>query len=334
MQLRDALHTLKMKTGESAAKHIIKFRLLLAQLASVGQTIAEAEAYTCLLRSLPIEYRSFVRSMRLQHTLTTQSVIASLLLEASHLQEEELNDKMAALYTDKRRGWTTSTPKMMHPKKSTEVDSSSRQKTPSKSSFPMQKMKCSYCKKQGHLAQECRKKKQDSAVEDRLEMLGWYRQLERNVGVFTYVLALIITHLGESFLGKSAFLSSRGYFDQKAHSIYKLTLRASVPERFSQKGKRSGLGKQIYRHWESEKEGHHVYYGEWANDKQNGVDKESKYEGLWKDGVPVCGTYSRNVRFDDDEDKLPLPMLEMANFQKLVGDLISDAWNAPPQSTL
>ncbi|BFI04648.1 hypothetical protein MPTK1_1g15480 [Marchantia polymorpha subsp. ruderalis] len=182
MQLRDALHTLKMKTGESAAKHIIKFRLLLAQLASVGQTIAEAEAYTCLLRSLPIEYRSFVRSMRLQHTLTTQSVIASLLLEASHLQEEELNDKMAALYTDKRRGWTTSTPKMMHPKKSTEVDSSSRQKTPSKSSFPMQKMKCSYCKKQGHLAQECRKKKQDSAVEDRLEMLGWYRQLERNVG--------------------------------------------------------------------------------------------------------------------------------------------------------
>ncbi|OAE25740.1 hypothetical protein AXG93_4368s2000 [Marchantia polymorpha subsp. ruderalis] len=132
---------------------------------------------------------------------------------------------------------------------------------------------------------------------------------------------------------------------------------------YFEKGKRSGLGKQIYRHWESEKEVYHVYYGEWANDKRNGVgtltlvngnvyqghwiddlkhglgvfyykDKESKYEGLWKDDVPVCGTYSRNVRFDDDEDKLPLPMLEMANFQKLVGDLISDAWNAPPQSTL
>ncbi|KAG6547033.1 hypothetical protein Mapa_011650 [Marchantia paleacea] len=83
-----------------------------------------------------------------------------------------------------------------------------------------------------------------------------------------------------------------------------------------------------------------VYQGHWIDDLKHGLgvfyykDKESKYEGLWKDDVPVCGTYNRNVKFDDDEDKLPLPMLEMANFQTLVGDLISDAWNAPPQSTL
>ncbi|OAE33232.1 hypothetical protein AXG93_3105s1400 [Marchantia polymorpha subsp. ruderalis] len=54
----------QVKSGESVAKHISKFRLLLDQLAPVGQTIPEAEAYTCLLRSLLIEYRSFLRSIR------------------------------------------------------------------------------------------------------------------------------------------------------------------------------------------------------------------------------------------------------------------------------
>ncbi|OAE22644.1 hypothetical protein AXG93_531s1280 [Marchantia polymorpha subsp. ruderalis] len=59
VHLRDALHTFKLKRGESMQKHISKFCLLLDQLASKGQTIPEAEAYTSLLRSLPIEYRYF-----------------------------------------------------------------------------------------------------------------------------------------------------------------------------------------------------------------------------------------------------------------------------------
>lgn len=68
MHLRDALHTFKLKTGESMAKHIVNFRLLFHQLDSIWQTIPEAEAYTRLLISLPIEYRFFVRLIWSQHT--------------------------------------------------------------------------------------------------------------------------------------------------------------------------------------------------------------------------------------------------------------------------
>lgn len=65
--------------------------------------------------------------MQFQQTLTTQSVIASILLEESHLQEEELINKMSTLYTAIVQLWTTSTPKMMHPRNSTKIGSSSRQ---------------------------------------------------------------------------------------------------------------------------------------------------------------------------------------------------------------
>ncbi|OAE30431.1 hypothetical protein AXG93_2121s1040 [Marchantia polymorpha subsp. ruderalis] len=120
MNLRDALHTLKMNTSD------------------------------VLLEEAHLK----------EEELTTQSVIASVLLEEAQLKEKELTDGMAALYAAKRRRWT---PKMIHPRNSTEAGSLSRQEPPAKPSSPRQKMKCFYCKKRSHLANECRKKKQDNS---------------------------------------------------------------------------------------------------------------------------------------------------------------------------
>ncbi|OAE24002.1 hypothetical protein AXG93_4541s1040 [Marchantia polymorpha subsp. ruderalis] len=52
---------------------------------------------------------------------------------------------------------------MMHPRHFTEAGPSSQPESPAKTSSSRQKMKCFYCKKKGHLASECRKKKHDSA---------------------------------------------------------------------------------------------------------------------------------------------------------------------------
>ncbi|OAE31541.1 hypothetical protein AXG93_3415s1010 [Marchantia polymorpha subsp. ruderalis] len=107
MHLRDALYSLKKRLGDTMSQHITKFCLLLNQLAAIGRTIPEEEAYICLLRILPPEYSSFVHSMRTLHVSSTQSLNASILHEESHLQEEELANGMAALYTAPKHGWTS-----------------------------------------------------------------------------------------------------------------------------------------------------------------------------------------------------------------------------------
>lgn len=61
-------------------------------------------------------------------------------------------------------------------------------------------------------------------------------------------------------------------------------------------------------------------------------DKGSKYEGVWKRDVPICGTYTREIKWDpfkDMDDVLQLPPLEVANFQKLARECISAAWKQP-----
>lgn len=113
MHLRDALYSLKKRPSDTMSQHITKFRLLLNQLAAIGRTIPEDKAYICILRSLPPEYSSFVRSMRTLQVSSTQYLIASILHKESHLKEEELANGMAALYTASRDGWT-STPKIVN----------------------------------------------------------------------------------------------------------------------------------------------------------------------------------------------------------------------------
>ncbi|XP_002964641.2 MORN repeat-containing protein 3 [Selaginella moellendorffii] len=110
-------------------------------------------------------------------------------------------------------------------------------------------------------------------------------------------------------------------------------------------GLRNGVGKQFYRCQLTN--GFHVYHGQWVNDKREGVgllkmvngdlykgsfvndmkegkgiyyygDKCSKYEGLWKKDVAICGTYSNT----SEQDK-HIPYLEIENACSFAPELIT-----------
>ncbi|OAE24313.1 hypothetical protein AXG93_1052s1360 [Marchantia polymorpha subsp. ruderalis] len=108
------------------------------------------------------EYETFVRSMQVTETLSTQTVITNLLLEEEHLKKSAVTNGTTALYIAKKKGLN---PPKQQPRRSDDADTSSsaRLEYTAKPSFPRQKMKCFYCKKRGHLASECHKKKQESS---------------------------------------------------------------------------------------------------------------------------------------------------------------------------
>ncbi|KAG0623167.1 hypothetical protein M758_3G153200 [Ceratodon purpureus] len=103
-----------------------------------------------------------------------------------------------------------------------------------------------------------------------------------------------------------------------------------------EKGKRHGLGTQTYRDWNAKGEVYHKYHGNWVNGKREGMghltmsngnvyqgewkndwkegmgvfyykDKQSKYEGLWRDDIAVSGVYSRNT--NPGQLEIPFVML-------------------------
>lgn len=104
-----------------------------------------------------------------------------------------------------------------------------------------------------------------------------------------------------------------------------------------ERGKRHGMGEQTYRDWSHKGEAkYHMYHGRWANGKREGQghlamsngnvfqgefkndwkegmgvfyfkDKQSKYEGLWRNDSAVSGLYSRNMKLGQPE--LPFVMV-------------------------
>ncbi|OAE32410.1 hypothetical protein AXG93_3671s1290 [Marchantia polymorpha subsp. ruderalis] len=162
LHLRQALHSLKMQPGETVSTIITTFQLLLDQLAAIRQTIPEGEALLCLLQSLPNDYETFARSMRVSETLSTQTVITNLLFEEEHLKKQAATNGTRPLYILKKKGWN---PSKQQPRRSDDAGTSSSAlpESTAKPSFPRQKMKCFSCKKRVHLASECRNKKQESS---------------------------------------------------------------------------------------------------------------------------------------------------------------------------
>eukprot|EP00249_Psilotum_nudum_P028155 c3679_g1_i2 orf=357-1139(-) len=117
-------------------------------------------------------------------------------------------------------------------------------------------------------------------------------------------------------------------------------------EGFFKNGKRCGVGKQTY--WCPLSKSFHVYIGEWLDDKREGigtlkmsnghiyegsfvkdlkegkgvfyyVDKCSKYEGLWRADIPICGMYSK-IHNDTH-----LRALEVQNSKILAENIIEEA---------
>lgn len=59
-----------------------------------------------------------------------------------------------------------------------------------------------------------------------------------------------------------------------------------------------------------------MYQGEWKNDWKEGMgvfyfkDKQSKYEGLWRDDIAISGVYSRNM--NPGQVEIPFVMVPSA----------------------
>ena len=63
MHMKDKLLNLKMKENSSVVKHIHNFKAHLEQLLATGSTLEDSEAVIILMRSLPQDYQSFIRSL-------------------------------------------------------------------------------------------------------------------------------------------------------------------------------------------------------------------------------------------------------------------------------
>ena len=172
MYLKDKLHTLKMKENESVTKHIHVFRSHLEQLSATGCPTQDDEAILTLMRSLPPSYRSFISSLRRQPGITLQSLITDLIQEETLMKDMNLNmDNTSALYVGKKHFYNNKKPhyNKTYKKFSNSKDESSSQPFEKKKNYSVDK-KCFYCKKPGHLIQDCRtriaakKRKQSNMV--------------------------------------------------------------------------------------------------------------------------------------------------------------------------
>ncbi|EFJ09099.1 hypothetical protein SELMODRAFT_130479 [Selaginella moellendorffii] len=137
---------------------------------------------------------------------------------------------------------------------------------------------------------------------------------------------------------KSGNLHGPGYL----HCAY-----GEVYEGDFERGVRSGYGRQTYYCPQSGR--YHVYVGQWRDDKREGTgtltvvngdvyegcfsnDKKHgkgvfyyttsrcRYDGLWREDVAICGTYSKME--SDYEFKTPLPHLELRNADTFASCLI------------
>ncbi|KAG0554427.1 hypothetical protein KC19_12G090900 [Ceratodon purpureus] len=134
-----------------------------------------------------------------------------------------------------------------------------------------------------------------------------------------------------------------------------------------EQGKRNGIGKQTYRDWNSKdsvkyqiyygnwvdgkREGKgqltlwdgNVYQGEWRNDWKEGMgvfyfrDKQSKYEGLWRDDIAVSGAYTRGPMAETwlcvrhlADDRIPIPYAWVPNVNALNQKCLKLAASRPP----
>ena len=87
MHLKEKLLNLKMKENTSVVKHIHNFRAHLEQLQAVRSPIAGDEAIIMLMRSLPQNYQSFIRSLHRQARLTLQTLITDLIQDETFIKD-------------------------------------------------------------------------------------------------------------------------------------------------------------------------------------------------------------------------------------------------------
>ena len=121
--------------------HVSEIKTISEHLEAIGDPIVEHNLVVILISSLPEEFNYLITALETiaESTLTWDYVCERLIREANKLQNLNWNEMNDALFTN---NWTER----------------------------WNKIKCDYCKKKGHIAWDCYKKKRDDAEKDHSKM--------------------------------------------------------------------------------------------------------------------------------------------------------------------
>ena len=130
----------KMEEGTSVQEHINKHKLLVRELAAIGQKVDDDRQVMELVLSLPPSYDALVNSLQLvQEGLTMKLLESQLLLEEQKRTERKNEDATVAMYSAKVGGRGPKKPGGANYKGNKRVET----------------RECFKCKKQGHIARDC-----------------------------------------------------------------------------------------------------------------------------------------------------------------------------------
>jgi len=98
-----------MNEGDSMQEHINKHKVLVQDLAAIGNPVPEERQVMELILSLPPSYDSLVNSLQLvQEGLTMKLLTSQLLLEEQKRKERDIGESSAAMYSAKSKFETSS----------------------------------------------------------------------------------------------------------------------------------------------------------------------------------------------------------------------------------
>lgn len=139
--LLQKFHDYRMNTSDSVISHVAKIQNLARQLRDVGEPMSDVAIVAKILGSLPSKYSALITALDSVNPemQTIQALQERLIKEETRLSNE---DDMSALATTSN-------------KKKQENPGKQRPETKKKV------VECFYCKKKGHFARNCRKKKRD-----------------------------------------------------------------------------------------------------------------------------------------------------------------------------
>jgi hypothetical protein len=151
MQLRRDLTSLRKEPPEPITKYLARARTLKLELEATGDTITESEVVMAALAGLPHDYDMLVAIMEMGDAadLTLDKILPKLLIVEQKLKKTEAPDTKAYLLRSPA------------PPRADSGTAGRSTQAPGPRTSTSETRECFYCKKKGHIARDCRKKKRD-----------------------------------------------------------------------------------------------------------------------------------------------------------------------------
>lgn len=153
--LRQKFHESKMKSNETVIEFVTKIQNLVSQLKDVGEVISDIDVMAKILGTLPSKYNTLVTSWdSVSHeNQNIGTLLQRLIKEETKIKiEDERADALAITSNYKRRNQNTFKNKQDYSDKGRHQDHKKGRN----------KIQCYNCKRFGHFAAECRKKRHNN----------------------------------------------------------------------------------------------------------------------------------------------------------------------------